>query len=97
MAHRNGFRSNTGFQQAELAVDFGAIAANSTLTTQLTVYGAKAGHIYLIAIDDDDLAAGIMVQGTAWCETDGQVPVRLINTTAAPVDPAAVMVHILGL
>lgn len=97
MAHRNGFRSNTGFQQAELAVDFGSIAANSTLTTLLTVYGAKAGHIYLIAIDDDDLAAGIMVQGTAWCETDGVIPVRLINTTAAPVDPAAVTVHILGL
>jgi hypothetical protein len=97
MAHRNGFKSNTGFQVAELAVDFASINANTSLTTVLTVYGAKAGHIYLIAIDDDDLAAGLMLQGTAWCETDGQIPVRLINTTAAPVDPAAVMVHILGL
>lgn len=97
MAHRNGFRSNTGFQVAEETVDFGSIAANTTLTTLITVNGAKAGHIYLVSIDDDDIPAGILLQGTVWCETDGTLPVRLINTTAAPVDPTAVVVHILGM
>lgn len=97
MAHRGLLRQNAGHFLGQVTIDPASIAASTTGTTLQSINGVKGGGLYLVAVDDDDLDAGLIVQSVCYCETDGILPVRIANVTAAPIDMTAAILHVIGI
>jgi hypothetical protein len=78
----------------------GDLAANltiTTVTTNVTVPGVKAGQFYLVAMANADLTAGLLLQGVVYCEADGVLIIRTVNPTAGTLNPSAADLHVIGL
>lgn len=91
-------RLNNGTLIEEVDVDIAAIPANSTNTSQLVpVNGARGGMVFAIGILNADIAQGLLWQGISVCDTDGIVPVRFVNPTAAPIDPSSTRIRFIAL
>lgn len=71
-----------------------SISAASVLAHSLTVAEARPGMHFIVTAPD--LEANVAVGG-AYCSTKGTVVVRLVNPTAAPIDPASQTFYVLGL
>jgi len=89
----NGF---SGVPQlvAKVTSNPGSISAASVLAHSLTVNGATPDMAYIVTAPS--LEANVAIGG-AFCTTKGTVVVRLINPTAAPIDPASQTFYVLGL
>lgn len=79
---RNIFMGLTG----SATLDFPSIAAGATAELTITLTGCSAGDQVIVG-PPSTLAAGLMV--TAYCSAANTVTIRLHNTTAGAIDPAA--------
>lgn len=80
-----------------ISADLDDNATITTTTTSLAVPGVKAGNMYLVAMADADLNAGLLIQNPIFCEVDDVLEVRIVNPTAGALNPTAADMHILGL
>jgi len=70
-------------------VDIPSIATITTVDAVLTgLAGVQAGELYLVAFDLAALDAGLNYAATAHATNDGELTVRFVNPTAAPINPA---------
>ena len=90
-------RVNTGTLIEERDVDVASIPANGTNFGNITVNGARGGMVFAIALAESEVDSGLLWQGISLGETDGVVPIRFINTTAAPIDPATIRMRFIAL
>ena len=80
-----------------VAADLASNATITTVTTNVTVPGAKRGQFYLVAFANADLDAGLLMQGVVYCEADDVLIVRTVNPTVGAIDPGAATLNVLGL
>jgi hypothetical protein len=80
-----------------VTADLASIDSILSITTSITVPGAKAGNMYLVAMANADLNAGLVIQNPIFCEVDGTLLVRVINATAGALNPGAADMHVIGL
>lgn len=79
------------------SVDLDNAATITTTTTSVPVAGVKAGGMYLVAMADADLDAGVLLQNPVFCEVDDVLEVRVVNPTAGAINVTAADMHIIGL
>lgn len=78
----------------KVTVDPASVGAASVSAQSLTVVGATPDMHYIVTAPS--LEANLAIGGS-YCTTAGTVVVRIINPTAAPIDPASQTFYILGL
>ena len=70
-------------------VDVPSIATITTVDAAFAgLLGVNAGELYLVAFDLAALNAGLGYSATAHATDDGELTVRFVNPTAAPINPA---------
>jgi hypothetical protein len=80
-----------------ISADLDSNATITTTTTSLAVPGVQAGNMYLVAMANADLNAGLLIQNPIFCEVDDVLLVRIVNPTAGALNPTAADMHVLGL
>ena len=74
---------------AEVSVDIGSVAANTTADTTVTVPGIVNGKSAVTFVNPaSSLNAGLGI-AAVFVSGDNQITVRCINTTAGALNPAA--------
>ena len=80
-----------------VTADLASIDTVLSITSSITVPGAKAGNMYLVAMANADLNAGLVIQNPIFCEVDGTLLVRVINATGGALNPGAADMHVIGI
>ncbi len=88
---------NVTLAKSIAAVDLAANLTITTVTTTVTVPGVKANQMYLVALANADLDAGLLLQGVVYAEADDQLIIRTVNPTIATINPAAATLFVIGL
>lgn len=79
---------------AKVTVDPASVGAASVSAQSLTVAGATPDMHFIVTAPSLDTNLAI---GGSYCTTAGTVVVRIVNPTAAPIDPVSQTFYILGL
>jgi len=77
---------------ADFTIDFASIATHATVTSNVTVKGARANDIVTIGLPAT-VDAGVTFD--AHVSADDTVTIRATNVTAGPIDPASATYRIM--
>jgi hypothetical protein len=86
VAETNFGRLDTYMRKATAALDFGSIAAASSLDLTIACTGAIVGYPVAMGLPSAPTAGLIYM---AWVSAADVVTVRATNITAAPIDPGS--------